>query len=71
MNKVITWNIINSLLAGSLVFLGALSTGNISWESVYFAFIASGVIAVNQFKDFWKNTEPPEVQPKMFTFIKI
>ena len=55
--KEITWNVINSLLAGALVFLGALTTGHINWESISIAIIASGAVAVTQFKKYWEKEE--------------
>ena len=51
--KEIIWNLVNSLLAGCLVMLGAFSTGNISWQSFCIAIIAGFVVAINQFKDYW------------------
>lgn len=56
--KEILWNIINSILAGGLVFLGGCSTGNISKETILFALIAGGTAAVIQFKDYWSSAEP-------------
>lgn len=52
MNKI-TANIINSLLAGALVLLGAFSTGDVTLEGFIIALAAAGLVAVTQFKDFW------------------
>jgi len=57
MNKEIIWNIINSLLAGALVFLGALTTGEITFKSLLAALVASVIIAVIQFKTYWEKEE--------------
>jgi hypothetical protein len=57
MNKEIIWNIVNSLLAGSLIFLGALSDGGITKESVILALVASSTIAILQFKKYWEKEE--------------
>ena len=67
--KEIIYNIINSLLAGGLVFLGSLSSGDFSWSSVLVALIASGVVAITQFKDYWKTQEGEYCKPKIFHFI--
>ena len=52
--KEIFYNIINSLLAGSLVFLGSLSSGKITWQGVGFGIIAAGIVAVTKFKQYWE-----------------
>ena len=56
MNKI-TINIINSLLAGSLVLLGACSDGLPSFQSFFLALIAAAIVAISQFKDFWVENE--------------
>lgn len=57
MNKEIKWNIINSILAGMLVFLGSLSSGEITYKGILFAIIASLIIAINKFKEYWEKEE--------------
>ena len=57
MNKEIIWNIINSLLAGALVFLGALTDGEITSKGVCASIIAAGIIAIVQFKTYWEKEE--------------
>lgn len=66
--KEIIWNIINSLLAGILVLLGAFTTGHISGESFCAAAIAAGIVAVTQFKNYWDG-EKGEFSSKMFSFV--
>jgi hypothetical protein len=66
--KEITWNLINSVLAGGLVLLGACSGGNISWDSFAAAFIASAVVALSQFRDYW-TSEKAEYSTKLFKFL--
>jgi hypothetical protein len=66
--KEIIWNVINSLLAGTLVLLGALSTGNISMESMCLATITALIVAISQFKDYWTK-EQKEYRNKAFMFI--
>jgi hypothetical protein len=66
--KEIIWNIVNSLLAGVLVFLGSLTSGEINWKGVGLALIASALVAVTKFKDYW-NGEQKEYSTKLFRFV--
>ena len=70
MNKEIVWNIVNSLLAGFLVFLGGFSSGNVTFETLGFAAIAACIAAFIQFKSYWAKVESEYSKPKLFTFIK-
>lgn len=54
--KEIMWNVINSLLAGGLVLLGSFTNG-FSREGMVLAIIASGIIAVSRFKEYWAQEE--------------
>ena len=65
----ITWNIVNSLLAGGLVFLGACTTGSITLQGAIAALVAAGIVAITKFKDYW-GKEESEYTSKLFTFIK-
>jgi len=65
----ITWNIVNSLLAGGLVFLGACTAGSITLRGIIAALVAAGIIAVTKFKDYWAG-EQGEYTTKLFNFIK-
>ena len=56
--KEICWNIVNSLLAGFLVFLGALTDGGITSRSIWAALIVAATISVIQFKQYWEKEEP-------------
>lgn len=69
MNKAITWNVVNSLLAGALIFLGALSDGEISSESIILACIAAFTIAVTQFKKYWTSQEGEYCDKTLGSFI--
>ena len=51
--KEILYNIVNSLLAGGLVFLGGLSSGSLSWHTVTAATIAAGIVALTKFREYW------------------
>jgi hypothetical protein len=66
--KEIIWNIINSLLAGGLVFLGSILTG-ISWQGFVAALATSGIVAINKFKDYWTKEEKEYCQTKLFKFV--
>jgi len=56
----IKYNIINSLLAGGLVFLGSLTQG-FSFEGLCLSIVAGGTIALTKFKDYW-TTQKGEYQ---------
>lgn len=62
--REIVWNVVNSLLAGALVMLGACSSGNFSGEALLLAFFAAAIVAVSQFKDYWKKEESEYTTPK-------
>ncbi|MEY2703192.1 MAG: hypothetical protein RLY43_1830 [Bacteroidota bacterium] len=64
MDREIIWNLVNAGLAGGLVFLGGLSTGNASYETIYIAITAGLVVCVNQFKDYWGKEEKEYCSPK-------
>jgi hypothetical protein len=53
--KDITKHIINAGLAGSLVLLGAVSTGNLDGQSMAIAAIAGTIVAITQFKQYIEN----------------
>lgn len=65
----IVWNIINSLLAGALVFVGACTTGSISLNSLGVAAAASLAVALTKFYEYWKKEEG-EYCTKLFSFIR-
>ena len=64
----IIWNIINSGLAGLLVFLGSLTTGSITWKGISAGVIAALIVASTKFKEYWGG-EKGEYATKIFTFI--
>jgi len=67
--KEIVYNIINSLLAGILVLLGALADGIITIEGIGVAAIAALIVAVSQFKKYWDKKEKEYCNTKIFSFI--
>lgn len=72
MNKI-TANIVNSLLAGALVFLGSCSTGEIDQKSIIIAISASFIVAITQFKDYLIKSEQLDCpgQTKLFNFLNL
>jgi hypothetical protein len=68
--KEIIWNLINSGISGTLVLLGALTTGGIDVKSFCVALITALIVAVTQFKDYWKSEEK-EYSSKNYGFMKI
>ena len=63
----ITYNLINSALAGGLVFLGSLTQG-FSWTGLAAGLIAGCVIALTKFKEYWA-TQKHEYIIKLFQFV--
>jgi len=51
--KEIFYNIINSLLAGALVFFGSLIDGSIGIKGIIAALMAAAIMAITKFKDYW------------------
>lgn len=51
--KEIFYNVINSLLAGALVFLGTILDGELSWNGAMVALIASMIVMITKFKEYW------------------
>ena len=47
------WNLINAGLAGVLVLLGALASGDVNVRSLGAAVIAAAIVSVNLFKNYW------------------
>jgi hypothetical protein len=66
--KEIFWNLVNSLLAGGLVFLGALINGGFSWQGLLVGLGAAGIVAVTKFKDYWQKEEG-EYCKALFNFV--
>lgn len=64
MDKVIFWNIINSLLAGALVFVGAFADGEITSKGLIAAASAALLVMITKFRDFWNTNNM-----KLFNFV--
>lgn len=69
-NEII-YHIINSLLAGGLVFLGSLTGGEITWQGAGAAFLAAAVVCITKFKEYWSTQENEYLHKfnKMVAFI--
>ena len=65
----ICYHIINSLLAAGLVFLGGLSAGDLTWETVGAAAIAGAVVALTKFRDYWLGIKKNNKKAQLFSFI--
>lgn len=66
----IIYNLINSALAGILVFLGSLSSGEITWQGIGFSIIASLIVIITKLKNYWEK-EKNEYTTKLFNFIQV
>jgi hypothetical protein len=67
--KEIIWNIINSLLAGTISFLSALiAAGELNWKVIMVSLITSALVMCVRFKNYWDG-EQKEYQQKIFKFI--
>jgi len=64
----ITYNLINSALAGCLVLAGSVAAGNISATGLIAALGASVVVFLTKFKNYWDG-EKGEYSDKVFNFI--
>ncbi len=65
----IKWNLINSTLAGGLVFFGSLTNG-FSFNGILIALAASMIVAITKFKDYWTKEEKEYTSTKgLFNFI--
>ena len=69
--KEILWNVVNSLLAGFLVFIGAFSDGQLSQQEALISLGAALAIAVTQFKDYWKSEESEYCNKTLGSFINL
>lgn len=64
----IGWNIINSALAGVLVFLGAIASGNFTFQAFAVSLVAALIVVVTKFRDYW-STQESEFRRNMFNFL--
>lgn len=64
----IKYNLINSLLAGGMVFIGTIADGKVSWVELLASFAAAGVVALIKFKEYWAG-QKSEYAAGLFTWI--
>lgn len=64
----IKYNLINCGLSSGLVFLGGLSTGEITAQLIGISAITGGIIFLTKFKNYWSG-EKKEYSNKIFNFI--
>jgi hypothetical protein len=69
--KEICYHIVNSVLAGGLIFFGTLLNGSLSWKGVAVALLASAIVAITKFKDYWEceKKEYEDGKSRIFSFI--
>lgn len=65
----IIYKIVNSLLAGVLVFLGTCVDGELTLKGMGISVAASLIIAITKFKEYWDGEES-EYSNRLFTFLK-
>lgn len=64
----IIWNVINSILAGGLVFLGSLTSGIITKSAIIASLITCLGVILTKFSAYWQKEES-EYSTKLFNFI--
>lgn len=66
--KEIIWNIVNSILSGALVLVGAFSGGSIDKTAIIVAVSVSVGVALTKFKEYWDG-EKKEYSVYAFRFL--
>lgn len=61
--------VVNSLLAGALVTLGAMADGSMEWETIYYAIVAGAIIAVTQIKEKLIYIKNKQGEMRLFSLI--
>jgi len=64
----IYYNLINSALAGAMVFVGTLADGKVTLGELGASLGAAGVVALIKFKEYWAG-EKGEYSAKLFSWI--
>jgi hypothetical protein len=66
--EMFAWNIINSILAGTLVFTGAFTDGIITKNELLIMLGISILVMITKLKEFW-DTQEGVYRPMLFHFI--
>jgi len=66
-NEII-YHLINSALAGGMVFVGAIADGKITPHELMASLGAAGIIALIKFKEYWAG-EKGEYSSKLFSWV--
>lgn len=70
MKKSLKYAIINGIIAGGLVFLGAFTDGYITVIGIIAAFSAAGIIFLTKLRDYYGKIENKKaIKGKIFEFI--
>jgi len=64
----IIYHLINASMAGMLVLLGSLSSGNFTKQGVLISFMASMIVLITKFHNYWK-TQEKEYKNTLLNFI--
>ena len=64
----IIYNLINSAIAGGMVFVGALADGKVSGPELLASLGAAGVVALIKFKDYWAG-QKGEYASNLFSWV--
>lgn len=64
----IFYNLINSALAGGMVFVGTIADGKVTPGEMLASFGAAGIVALIKFKEYWAG-EKGEYSSKLFSWI--
>lgn len=70
MNQEIVYNVVNAIIAGALVFAGAMSDGSITETGLIMAAGASCLVALTSFKEYWTSKRTDfTTKPMLFKFL--
>lgn len=67
-NKTVKWNLVNSGMAGLIFFVGSVSNGDVTWQSVLISFVVAVGVAANKFQEYWKQRGKRYIPKKCDSF---
>jgi hypothetical protein len=67
----IKYHLINSALAGALVFFGSCTGGEMTWRGAIIAAAAAVVVGITKFQTYWSSvgSRPDHWKAHIFTFV--